>query len=130
MTNQNPREIRARTFQFARDVTLFVIKLEDRQVKRTLGDQLMRSATSVGANLEEADGAISRNDFIYNVNTAKKEAREASYWLRLFEATKIVSAGEINRLIRESDELVRILVSIVNSARKVSIRHSEFGIRH
>lgn len=117
MANVKHENIRNRTFRFACDVTHLVLGIKDPQIKRTLGEQLLRSAASIGANLEEADGAVSKNDFIHIVGIAKKEAREAFYWLRLLSETKIVSNGGMDRLLNEADELIRILIAIFNASR-------------
>lgn len=63
--------------------------------------QLIRSATSIGANLEEATGAHSRNDFIYGMNIAKKESRESNYWLRLLMQTN-PSIPQITASVKKS----------------------------
>jgi len=81
---------------------------------REVARQLMRAATSVGANLEEADAAQSRPDFISKCTISLKEAREAHYWLRLLRASNQHVDGE--RLARECDELVAILTTIVRKA--------------
>jgi four helix bundle protein len=78
--------------------------------------QLMRAATSIGANLEEADAGQSRADFISKCSIALKEAREALYWLRLLEATgKLRGAGE--GLAAESDRIVAVLTTIVRKTK-------------
>ena len=77
--------------------------------------QLSKSATSVGANVEEADGAESRRDFVHKMSIARKEARESRYWLRVARAA-ILDTGEFSALEQESDELVRILSAIIASA--------------
>jgi four helix bundle protein len=114
---KTPFEIRERTFQFAVRVTKLM-----RQMPRTLdaveiGRQLIRSGTSVGANVEEAHGAESQRDFVHKMSIARKEARESRYWLRLIQAS-IIDGEETQALIQESDELVRILSAIVVTAKK------------
>lgn len=114
---KTPFETRERTFQFAVRVTKLV-----RQMPRTLdaveiGRQLIRSGTSVGANVEEAHGAESQRDFVHKMSIARKEARESRYWPRLIQAS-ITDSEETQALIQESDELVRILSAIVASAKK------------
>ncbi len=114
---KTPFEIRERTFQFAVRVTQLV-----RQMPRTLdaveiGRQMIRSGTSVGANVEEAHGAESQRDFVHKMSIARKEARESRYWLHLIQAS-IIDSEETQALIQESDELVRILSAIVTTAKK------------
>ena len=84
---------------------------------REIGRQFLRSATSVGANVEEAHGAESQRDFVHKMGIAYKEVRETRYWLRLVKET-IVNDDEVNALLQESDELVRILSTIVSKARQ------------
>jgi len=87
-----------------------------------LAKQLARSGTSIGANMEEADGASSKNDFINKVTIARKEARETRYWLRLIQKTEMVNTvqnkQELEVLINESHELMRILSAITNKAKE------------
>jgi four helix bundle protein len=78
--------------------------------------QLLRSATSIGANLEEADAGQSRADFISKCSISLKEARESLYWLRLLQAT-----GKLNDtsepLVHECDRIVAVLTAIVRKSR-------------
>ncbi len=89
-----------------------------------IGKQVVRSGTSVGANVEEADAAESKRDFIHKMSIAHKEARETRYWLRVIQSA-LLDDGETRSLIQESDELVRVLYTIVENARKSS--HSKTG---
>jgi four helix bundle protein len=75
--------IRNRTFAFACAVAKLALQLQPRPGIRCLIDQLLKSATSVGANLEEAKAASSKREFVRYVEIALREAREASYWLRI-----------------------------------------------
>ncbi len=110
-------DIRERAFRFACDV----VALHDVLVRRggsarDMSRQLMRAATSIGANLEEADAGQSRADFISKCTISLKEARESLYWLRLLRAT-----GKLNEasdgLVRECDRIVAVLTAIVRKAR-------------
>jgi len=112
------KDIQERAFSFAyRIVKLYQFLLEQGGVGEVLGKQLLRSGTSIGANLEEAIAGQSKADFISKCNIALKEARETHYWLRLFEKIKIVSADRLSELAKESNELVAILTTIVKNAR-------------
>lgn len=117
MKNERKFDIQERTFEFA----VRVVKLVDRLPRTTagvvIGRQIVRAATSIGANVEEADAAESKQDFIHKMSIAHKEARETRYWLRILQAS-LTDDDNIQTLIKESDELVRILYSIVNNARK------------
>ena len=90
-------------------------------MSRTLASQLLRSGTSIGANVEEAQAGQSKPDFISKMSIACKEARETHYWLRLLIASDIVQEGKIGDLVKEADELVRILSTIVKSSRTSKI---------
>jgi four helix bundle protein len=85
--------------------------------KHILG-QLVRAATSGGANYEEARGAESRADFIHKVGVANKEMREALYWLRLVQDAELAVSGDLDALVREADELVAILTASIKTAKQ------------
>jgi len=107
-----------RSFNFAvRIIRLCKFLEKQDRVSRTLANQLLRSGTSIGANVEEAQAGQSKADFIAKMSIARKEARETHYWLKLLKATEIVKNDLITEIIQESDELVRILTSIVKTAQ-------------
>ena len=109
--------IQERAFGFSCRVVRLCRHLERSSVGRHLGAQLLRSGTSVGANLEEAQAGQSKRDFIAKVSIALKEARETLYWLRLLEACEVVAADRLAPLRTEADELVSILTTILRRAR-------------
>jgi len=114
---ETAQNIKDRTFAFALNIVNFSNGLPTLQASQRLSDQLVRSGTSVGANVEEATAASSRNDFVYKVNIALREAREANYWLRLVKGTKINNSDQLDCLLAESEELKKILGAIVSKAR-------------
>jgi len=114
---QPPFDICERTFLFAVRVTKLVKRFPRTLDAIEIGRQLLRAATSVGANVEEAHGAESQRDFVHKMGIACKEARETRYWLRLVNAT-LLDDTQVKVLLQESDELVRILSTIVTKARK------------
>ena len=117
MTEQ--REIKERTFEFAtRIVRLCRVLDETPGVSRTLANQLLRSGTSVGANVEEAHGSHSKPDFIAKMSIATKEARETNYWLRLLAAAEVVPSARLTELADESNQLIAILTTIVKRSRE------------
>lgn len=85
-----------------------------------LANQLLRSGTSIGANVEEGQGGQSRADFVAKYSIACKEARETNYWLRLLAASGIMSEEKLKDLIDESNQLVAILTAIIKTTRKNS----------
>jgi len=115
---KNKKDIVQRTYLFALHVIKFVRLLPRETASFVLGKQLAASGTSVAANIEEAQGAFSKDDFVYKMQTAYKEALETNLWLRLVRDAEIVKNDEIERLIRESVELKKILASIVKRSKE------------
>jgi four helix bundle protein len=112
------KDIKERTFEFAIRVVKLCQHLDDYPgVGRTLGRQLLRAGTSIGANIEEAQAGQSKLDFISKNAIALKEARETLYWLRLLAASKIIPAERLSELRTEVEELTRIIGSIIVSAK-------------
>jgi len=99
-----------------------------------LSKQLLRSGTSIGANVEEALAGQSRADFISKMSIASKEARETNYWLRLLKDSGIANQKEIEPLLIESEAIINILTSIVKTTLKNTsppkIQNSKFKIRN
>ena len=112
-------KITDRTFEFAVRIIRLCQYLEKQdKVSRTLANQLLRSGTSIGANTEEAQAGQSKADFIAKMSISRKESRETLYWLKLLKATELIERKLIDEIIKESDELVRILTAIVKTAQK------------
>jgi four helix bundle protein len=117
MSNK-PQEISERAFEFAvRVVKLCQVLDEKPGVSRTLASQLLRSGTSIGANLEESKGGQSRADFLSKVSISLKEARETHYWLRLLNAADILSERQLAPLLDEANQIVAILTTIVKNTK-------------
>lgn len=112
------KDLKDRFYSFALRIVNFIKSLPKNWIALEIGKQLLHSGTSIAANYEEACGAFSKEDFIYKINTALKEARESNYWLRLIKDTKIASGDELNRLVHESEEISKILGQSVKSARE------------
>ncbi|HAB16481.1 MAG TPA: four helix bundle protein, partial [Verrucomicrobiales bacterium] len=107
------------TFEFAARVVRLCRSLEATPgVSRTLANQLLRSGTSIGANVEEAQGSQSRPDFVAKMSIATKEARETHYWLRLLAATDVIPEARLTELTDESNQLVAILTTIVKRSKE------------
>lgn len=85
--------------------------------KSALTNQLMRSGTSIGANIHEANYASSKADFIAKMQIALKECHETEYWLKLFVKTSIISEGKYSKLSGDSGKIRRILISSINTAK-------------
>lgn len=112
------RDLQERTFEFARRIVELCQKLYQMPgVSRLLSDQLLRSGTSIGANVEEGQASQSRADFISKYSIACKEARETHYWLRLLVASGILAETELKSMIDEANQLVAILTSSIKRSR-------------
>ena len=115
----NYRDIKERTFEFAVEIVNFCRLLDEKPgVNRTLGRQLLRSGTSIGANVEEAQAGQSRADFISKYSIALKEARESIYWLRLLYASGDLVGGQCKSLVPEAKEISRVIGTIIINAKK------------
>jgi four helix bundle protein len=118
MRVQTAENIQERTFNFAcRIIRLYQYLIKQDKTNKDLFRQLVRSGTSIGANLEEANAAQSRADFISKCMIALKEARETNYWLRIFKTTNVVSEGKLKSLLQESNEIISILTVIVKKSK-------------
>jgi four helix bundle protein len=115
---EKPFDLCQRTFRFAVYIVEFCRKLDERPgVSWALSKQLLRSGTSIGANVEEGQAAQSRADFVSKYFIARKEARETKYWLRLIAATGIRAPDEVQPLLNETEELLRILTTIIKNTQ-------------
>ena len=119
---QKPSDIKERTFDFAVEIVHLCQDFDKTPgTTRTLGRQLLRSGTSIGANVEEAQAGQSRADFISKYSIALKEARESIYWLRLLKATGICTDGQpetLENLRQEAEQIARIIGSIIVNTKK------------
>lgn len=114
-------EIQDRALEFGVRILKFADKLPRSVGGAVIAKQLIRAGTSIGANMEEADGAASKKDFVNKVIIARKEARETRYWLQLIQKAELIhhtnNQQELEILIKEAFELMKILSSIVNKAK-------------
>ncbi len=114
-------DIYDRTFKFAVRTAKTIDQLPLTPTTREYSKQLIRASGSVGSNLEEADGALTRKDFINKIGISRREARESRYWLKLLEATTNFTGktigDEIRWLINESKEIMLILSSIIKNTK-------------
>ena len=111
------RNIQNKSFRFAvRIVNLCKILRNERQ-EYVLSKQLLRSGTSIGANIAEAQQAQSRADFISKLSIALKETTETKYWIKLMSATGYLSEPEFRSILGDCTELEKMLVSSVKTAR-------------
>jgi four helix bundle protein len=113
MSVEKDNLIQRKSFDFA----LSVIKLYKILIGKNewvISKQLLRSATSIGANVEEAIAAQSRKDFVHKMSIASKEARETRYWLKLLNESKLVEV-DCSTYLSEIDQIIAVLVKIVKT---------------
>ncbi|MCH7751708.1 MAG: four helix bundle protein [Planctomycetes bacterium] len=114
----NPEEMKQRTRQFALRVIKLVQSLPDDRVARTLGQQLLRSGTSVGANYRAACRARSDAEFRAKLGIVEEEGDESAYWIELLIDSGIVSAYLLENILQEADELVAIVVASIKTSKQ------------
>jgi len=114
--NSKQYDLEERTLKFSREAIVFVKNLPRNISNAEIANQLIRSATSIGANYIEANESLSKKDFLMRVKICRKEAKETIYWLKLVEPSKEEEhRGEW--LIAEATELMKIFGSIVEKAK-------------
>ena len=106
-----------KSYQVGLRILKLYIFLRKAKVERELLIQLLKSGTSVGANVEEAEGGQSNADFIHKLGIAYKEARESHYWLRLLRDSGLMELNLANSFITDADELKKILASILKTSK-------------
>ena len=111
--SKNP--IEQKSFEFALEI-IKAYKEMIRDKECVLSKQLLRSATSIGSNIQEAQAAYSRKEFASKMSISSKEARETRYWLMLSKHGELTKA-KVDHLIEANDELIRMLTAIVKSAQ-------------
>ncbi len=112
--DQRPNIIVDKTFNFSKEIIKLYINLKDEKVYE-LASQLFRSGTSIGANIEEAQAAQTKKDFIAKMCISAKEARETRYWLKLIDETYI-SQTDVKSFLIEITEIINILTKIIKSS--------------
>ena len=109
--------IEEKSFAFAVRIVNLCRHLNETKKEFILSKQLLRSGTSIGANVAEAEQAQSKPDFISKMNIALKEASETKYWIKLLSSTKYLSEAESISILNDCVELEKILVSIIKSTK-------------
>lgn len=103
------QELKYRAYQFSIQIIKFTSQLPEKRIFWIIVDQLLRSATSIGANIVEAQAASSKKDFIKFYQIALKSANETKYWLGLLRDATGINKMEVNPLLKEVDEIAKIL---------------------
>ena len=109
--------IESKSFSFAVRIVKLCRHLQSDNKEFVLSKQLLRSGTSIGANVAESQQAQSRADFISKLSIALKEAVETNYWLRLLYATDYLSSTEYSSVIADCKELEKLLTAILKTTR-------------
>lgn len=107
--------IEEKSFQFSLDIIKLVKDLKDNN-EYIFANQLLRSSTSIGANVAEAGAGQSKKDFVAKMAIASKEARETRYWLRLINEAQL-SNLELSKYLNEIDQIIKILTKIVKTSQ-------------
>jgi len=118
MKAEGKNDLAERTKAFALDIIEMTGSLPRTTAAQVLGKQILRSATSIGANYREASRGRSKPEFIAEIGDCLKEAEETGYWLELLGEARIVPADKLNSLLDESRQLIAILVTISKRARE------------
>lgn len=109
--------VREKSFKFAIRIVRLNIYLREIKKEFVLSKQILRSGTSIVANIEEATGGVSTADFIYKLSTAYKESRETHYWLRLFHETGLIEDKMFESLEKDCTEILKILYTIIKKLK-------------
>ena len=126
---KNDNIIQQKSFEFAvRIVNLYKYLIEDKK-EYVLSKQLLRSGTSIGANVEEAIGGQSEKDFFAKLTISYKEARETHYWIRLLTETNYLNKTKSESLLKDINEILKIIGSILKSMKK-KMGNWELGIEN
>ena len=107
-----------KSYQFALRIVKLYLHLTDTTKHFALANQVLKSGTSIGANAEEAIGASSKKDFKSKLDISYREARETRYWLLLLRDSIILEKNLANSLIKDCEELIRIIGAILSTIRK------------
>jgi four helix bundle protein len=110
--------IASKSYAFAiRIINLYKFLIQEKK-EFVLSKQLLRSGTSIGALIKEAEHAQSKADFLNKMNVALKEANETEYWLMLLKDTNYISENEFTSIVKDCKEILRLLISIVKTTKK------------
>lgn len=107
-----------KSYSFAVSVVKFCFEMQDKKREYVISRQLLKSGTSIGANIEEAQGAISKAEFISKVQISLKEAKETKYWLRLIKDAGVYQNELSEQLLKDCIEIIIILTSILKSSKE------------
>lgn len=113
----NKEELKARTKRFALDIIKLVDSLPDTKAGRTIGNQLIRSGTSVAANYRSACRSRSNADFVSKITVVEEECDETLFWLELISEAMLLPAEKLKSIMKEADELTAIFTASGKTAK-------------
>ncbi|MEX2594158.1 MAG: four helix bundle protein [Anditalea sp.] len=116
--NEKRNVLKEKSFDFAVQSIYLYKELAERKKEYVLSKQLLRSGTSIGANVREAQNAQSDSDFIYKLYVSQKECDETLYWLELLKETDFISEESFTKLHKEADEILKILKSSILTVKQ------------
>ncbi len=114
---KEPNTIRIKSRQFAIRIVKFAQYLRNNKKELVISNQILRSGTSIGANIYESRNAQSKEDFVHKLSIALKEADETEYWLDVLFGSEIINKEEHDSLFGDLDELISLLTSIIKSSK-------------
>ncbi len=120
MKSKNP--LREKSYGFSVLAVKLCFRIQDEKKEFLISKQFMRSATSIGANVEEAIGGQSEKDFLHKISISYKEARETHYWLRLMGDVDLIDKETKEKLLEKVEELLRIIGSIQRTIKSKGSR--------
>lgn len=109
--------VQNKSFAFAIQIVRLYQSLEYEKKEFVLSKQILKSGTSIGANIEESEGGFSKKDFAAKMGIAYKEARETKYWLRILKETDYISEDQFSSLLYDCEELLKMFYNIVKNSK-------------
>ncbi len=117
MSSKGGNLVIEKSYDFSVRITKLYRYLCEQKREYNLSRQILRSGTSIGANVEEAVGGVSRKDFLNKLSIAYKEARETNYWLRILRDAQFIKQEMFDSMNRDCDEVTRIIFSIIRTTK-------------
>lgn len=109
--------LREKSYQFALRIVKLYRFIAGEKKEFVLSKQILRSGTSIGANIEEGNHAQSKTDFVHKLSIAQKEAAETHYWLRLLRDSEILTTKQADSLIADCEEVLKLLTASIKTAK-------------
>jgi four helix bundle protein len=114
------KDIESRTYKFAVNIIKIVNEFPQKTAAFILGKQVIRSATSVNSNIVHARASLTKKEFTYYLNNAKKEVKETKNWLKMIIDSDLAKAEDMNKFLDENEEIIKILVTSVKTSQSNS----------